>query len=650
MTLRTFIMLLFIFVSCNLYSKDYSLSSPDNSIEVTIKNDNYISYSVSVESKQIIAPSNISLTLENSAVLGNNSKEKRSTTRSVENILTPVVKQKNAQIEEKYNELKIFFENNFALTFRAFNNGIAYRWETSFAENITIQSEQVSFNFNAADTIYFPEEEGFQSHNERVYKRSTIGEIPVGSFCSLPALVRTKNNIHVFLSEADLYDYPGLWLKINNQHNLSGTQPGVALKDTMENDRDVPVTKYADYIANTSGTRTLPWRIMGIASNDAELITNEMVFLLSKPSQIKDPSWIKPGKVAWDWYNALNISGVDFKSGVNTETYKYYIDFASKYGIEYVILDEGWYKLGDLFSISPGIDVEEIIRYGKEKNVKIILWVIWKTLDDQLAEALDLFEKWGVVGIKVDFMQRDDQWMVSYYYRIAQEAAKRKLLVDFHGSYKPAGLHRTYPNVITREGVKGLENNKWEDLVTPEHNLTLPFIRMVAGPMDYTPGAMVNAQQENFRSVFYRPMSQGTRCHQLAMYVVFESPLQMLADNPSLYLKEPQIMEFLGPVPTVWDETKVLHAKVSDYVVIARRNRDEWYVGAMTDWTPREFELDFSFLDSGEYSIDIFQDGINADRWASDYKKVVKKVSNKDKVNIKLAPGGGWVGRISKSN
>jgi alpha-glucosidase len=309
-------------------------------------------------------------------------------------------------------------------------------------------------------------------------------------------------------------------------------------------------------------------------------------------------------------------------------------------------LDEGWYVLGDLMNVVPDIDMEEIVGYGKEKNVGIILWVVRKTLDDQWDAAFDRFEKWGIKGIKVDFMQRDDQWMVDYYWRVAKEAAKRHMLVDFHGSYKPSGLRRAYPNVITREGVHGLEHNKWGDEETPDLDVTLPFIRMLAGPMDYTPGAMINAQKDNFRAVWNRPMSQGTRCHQLAMYVVYESPLQMLADSPSHYYDEPETMEFLSKVPTVWDETKVLDAEVGEYVLLARKSGNEWYIGAMTNWTARDLEIDLSFLGNDEYTIDIWQDGVNAHRYGNDFKKVSRKVTGSDSLKIHLAPGGGWAARV----
>jgi alpha-glucosidase len=386
--------------------------------------------------------------------------------------------------------------------------------------------------------------------------------------------------------------------------------------------------------------------VLVIAEDDGDLIESEMVYKLSPENRIKDPSWIRPGKVAWDWWNANNIFGVDFRAGINTETYKYYIDFASRYGIEYIILDEGWSDTTDLFQVNPDIDLDELLEHARRKNVGVILWVVWKTLDDQLDEALDRFAEWGIKGIKVDFMQRDDQWMVNYYWKVAEAAARRKLLVDFHGSYKPAGLRRAYPNVLTREGVRGLEHVKWSEHPTPEHNLLLPFIRMLAGPMDYTPGAMINAQKNNFNAVFTRPMSLGTRCHQLAMYVVFESPLQMLADSPSHYLREEACVGFLAVVPTVWDETRVLDAKVGDYVLIARKSGEEWYVGAMTDWSPRELTMDLSFLPEGDFTMEFFQDGPNADRYASDFEQGRKAVSRDSKIRIRLAPGGGWAARI----
>ncbi|UCG88420.1 MAG: glycoside hydrolase family 97 catalytic domain-containing protein, partial [Gemmatimonadota bacterium] len=361
-----------------------------------------------------------------------------------------------------------------------------------------------------------------------------------------------------------------------------------------------------------------------------------------------DPSWIRPGKVAWDWWNALNLQGVDFAAGVNTATYRYFIDFAADHGIEYVILDEGWSVPGDLSSINPEVDLEALLAHARERGVGLILWVVWKSLEDRFDESLDLFAEWGVAGIKVDFMQRDDQPMVDYYWRVAQAAAERQLLVDFHGAYKPTGLRRAYPNVITREGVRGLEWSKWSEHPTPEHNVTLPFIRMLAGPMDYTPGAMLNAQESQFHAVFDRPMSMGTRVHQMAMYVVFESPLQMLSDSPSNYLRELECLRFMVDVPTVWDETRALSAQVGDWVAVARRRGEQWYVGAMTDWTEREIELDLSFLGDGTWSAVIFEDGVNAARSATDYRRLERQVSAGQSMTIHLAPGGGWVARFER--
>jgi alpha-glucosidase len=470
-----------------------------------------------------------------------------------------------------------------------------------------------------------------------------LDSVSSGRLASLPVLVETAGP-KVLIAESALLNYPGMWVKSSGGKTLNGTFPPYALESPLEpnSDRDAPVTKGADYIAKTKGKRSFPWRILAIARKDGDLITNQLVYQLAEELRIKDPSWIKPGKVAWDWWNANNIYGVDFRAGVNTETYKYYIDFASRFGIEYIILDAGWYKLGNLLDVVPEMNVEELIAYGKKKNVGIILWVVWKTLDDQLDVALDQFEKWGAAGIKVDYMQRDDQEMVNYYWQIAAEAAKRKMLVDFHGAYKPSGLRRAYPNVITREGVKGLEHNKWSREITPKHNLTLPFIRMVSGPMDYTPGAMTNAQPDNFRIIFNRPMSMGTRAHQVAMYIIYESPLQMKADSPSNYLKDSECTEFISRIPTTWEETRVLEACVGEYLLLARKNGSFWYIGAMTNEKIREFILDLSFLDDGDYSAEIIQDGINADRYASDYNKINRTISKGDSLKIKLAPGGGW--------
>jgi alpha-glucosidase len=644
----------FILISNNsfLSAKEYKLLSPNKKIELRVNVDKTISYSLFHQSVELIQPSNISLTLnDGKTILDVNPKVKDADETTINGTIEPIVKQKYETIVDNCNELTLKMKGDYSLVFRAYNDGVAYRFQTRMENDITVKSEQVEFNFGKDYNMLFPEESSFMSHSERIYLPTTISQVTPKRFCSLPALVMFDNNVKALITEADLESYPGMYLTgtDQNKQQLVGVFPAYPAKDTVKDDRNVYVTARKDYLAVTNGTRQFPWRVIIVSEKDGDLVESTMIYKLASPAEKKlDFSWIKPGKVAWDWWNFNNISHVNFRAGVNTATYKYYIDFASKYGIEYIILDEGWYKLGDLLTFNPDMDVPEIIRYGEEKNVGIILWTIWKTLDDQFEPAMEMFSKLGAKGIKVDFMQRDDQPIVDYYYKVAREAAKRHLLVDFHGAYKPTGLYRTFPNVISNEGVKGLENNKWSEEANPWMAVTLPFTRMVAGPMDYTPGAMVNSTKQSFKSIFETPMSQGTRCQQLAMYVNFESPLQMLADNPTHYYKEPECMEFLSKVPSVWDDTKVLDAKVSEYILTARRNGSTWYVGAMTNWTPRDLTVDFSFLPEGEYKITIWQDGLNADRDATDFEMVTKTVNKNTKFNIHLAPGGGWAAIVSK--
>jgi alpha-glucosidase len=642
------ITLLLIFLIFNLNARDLQLTSPSGKIEVNIAVNEEITYSVSLSGKEIISPSAISMTLDDGTVLGKNAKVRRTKTTEVNHEIVPVVNRKHAKIEDHYNLLTISFKD-YTLEFRAYNDGVAYRWGVEKKGPFKVISEEATFAFPANHEIWFPEEESMFSHQERVYERIKLSEVTPERFCSTGMLVDCGNNTKVYISESDLMDYPGMFLKgcAENSNALVGKYAGVVLETRQQGDRNVAPTKYADYIAECSGSRTFPWRAM-IITDDAGLVKSEMIYKLAPESVLENTNWIKPGKVAWDWWNACNIYGVDFESGVNNTTYKYYIDFASKYGLEYIILDEGWYHLEDIMKEVDDIDVKELVDYGKQKNVDIILWVVWKALDDKLTEALDQFQKWGVKGIKIDFMQRDDQWMVNFYEKIARECAQRQMLVDFHGAYKPSGLDRKYPNVISYEGVKGMENCKWSDLPDPEHNVTLPFTRMVAGPMDYTPGAMLNANKTNFNAVFTEPMSPGTRCHQLGMYVVFESPLQMLSDNPSNYYREPECMEFLEAVPSVWDDTKVLDAKVSDYILLARQSGDKWFVGAMTDWDPRSLQLDLSFLGDGNYTMQVWKDGVNAAKHAADFKQEEITVTNSSKIKIDMAPGGGWVAIITK--
>ena len=632
----------------SLFAKSYELYSPDKKIKVVIRTDGEVSYAVFCDGKEIVVPSPVSLTVEGAGVLGKEARFSGLKKRSVDEKIMPVVREKRAVIADRYNETVLNFKGNYGLVFRAYDDGVAYRFFTRLKGKVKVVSEEVDFRFGADHPVYFPVVDSFLSSFERNYFHIPLSQITAEKMAFLPVLVEIPDGPKIAITEADLDDYPGLYLmgSPDGSPALYGKFAAYPLKEEQTRDRTLAVTERAEYIADTSGTREFPWRVLAIARRDAELVENDIIYRLGRPCALEDTSWIMPGKVAWDWWNALSLFGVDFESGVNTETYKYYIDFASRHGIEYVILDEGWSDPADLLKTNPAIDMAGLLSYAREKNVGLILWCVWLTLDRQLEEALDLFEKWGVKGIKVDFMDRDDQKVVNYYKKIAAEAARRKLVVDFHGAFKPTGLRREYPNVLTREGVLGLEYSKWSDWVTPEHDLLIPFIRMPAGPMDFTPGAMRNAVEKNFKPVFSEPMSQGTRCHQLAMFIVYESPLQMLCDSPSAYARESEIMDFLAAVPAVWDEMKALDGKVGDYIVVARRSGEEWYVGAMTDWTPRELEVDFRFLGEGEWRADIYADGVNASKCASDYTKTSAVIRAGDRLKIKLAPGGGWAARL----
>ncbi|GIU28096.1 glycoside hydrolase family 97 protein [Shewanella schlegeliana] len=635
----------------------YSLTSPNGELSLTVSApaEKGVRYSLTVSGKPVLKESVADIVLQ--AMKSSLSEAKVIDVKhlTVNRELQPHVQQKSKRVQEHYNQLTLSFDNQLALSFRLFDQGLAYRFTTEQGGALVVSSETVALNFDGDHRVLFPEETSFISHNERLYLPKRLTEISSEQFASLPLLVDV-DDIKLVITETGLRDYPGLWLEGSGKQGFNARFPAVVLKSELkqDSDRNEHIIQRADYIASRETISTspasalFPWRVFAIAQNDAELLTNELSYLLADELAI-DASWVKPGQVAWDWWNANNVFGVDFNAGLNTQTYKYYIDFAAKFGIEYIVLDEGWHHLDSVLNVVDEIDVEEIIAYGKSKNVDVILWVIWKTLDNELEVALDRFEQWGAAGIKVDFMQRDDQAMVNYYWKIAKLAAQRKLLVDFHGSYKPAGLRRAYPNVITREGVRGLEHNKWGDYITAEHNLTLPFIRQLAGPMDYTPGAMVNAQPENFNINFNRPMSKTTRAHQLAMYVVFESPLQMLADTPSHYLREHESTEFITRVPTVWDETQVLSAKISDHIMIARRSGNQWFIGVMGNSKQREFTLDLSFLGSDNklYQMHSITDGPNAHRYGSDYASKSEVVTAQSLIKIQLAPSGGWVARLS---
>ena len=626
------------------------LVSPNGRIMVAVHTTPRLAYDVLFDGHPLLQAATLSLDVDG-VRLGATPKLTGVERTHTDATVAPPVRQTAATLVDKHNDLRLACAGGYAITFRAYDLGVAYRFETALPRaQVKVIGEEATFRFVADAGVYFPKEESFFSHNERQFKRVPLGTLRPDALGSIPAVVDTAVGPKVAIAEADLEDYPGLWLRGTGGPALTATFPPYPLEERLTHDRDLRVVRAADYIAVTRGTRTFPWRVLGIAAHDSDLVGNPLVYLLARPSQIADTSWIRPGKVAWDWWNALNLRGVSFKPGVNTETYQAYIDFAAAYGLQYIILDEGWYKTGDLLSVTPTIDMPKLLAYARERHVGVILWAVWKTLADQLAPALAQFEKWGIAGLKVDFMQRDDQPVIQFYWRLCRELAARKMLVDFHGAIRAVLLTRTWPNLLTVEGVQGLEHDKWSDATEPEHDVTLPFTRMFLGPMDFTPGAMHNADRAHFKSIFNAPMSLGTRSHQLAMYVVYESPLQMLADSPSNYLAEPEAMEFLGPVPSVWDETRVLDGKLGDYVVVARRSGATWYLGAMTDWTSRELQIDTSFLGGGAWSFVAHADPPDHPAVGSEHYRTAGTLTGGTPVRFTLASGGGLAAVFTRSS
>jgi alpha-glucosidase len=645
MTRSFFLVILFVLNAAYTFSREYRINSPDRKTGISVTPGPGIKWSVSYDGNEIFSSARIAMVLAGGQVLGDNEKVAKASVGQLHDIISPVVACKRSEITDNCNILTLYFKSGFSVEFRAYNDGVAYRFETFFNGDITILNEISELAFPAGSHSWYPLETSFMSHNERTFIYSSLDTIGKNHLASLPALFRT-NGVNVLITESDIEDYPGMWIHGEGSGGISGQWPGYPKSEKLVTDRNLFVTSTEDYIARTKGTRLFPWRVFVISKNDAGLVESDLVYKLAAPNKIADTKWIKPGQVAWDWWNANNIYGVDFRAGINNDTYKYYIDFASRNGIEYIILDEGWYKLGNVLEQVPGIDVQKLCEYAAGKNVGVILWVVWKSFWDDIDEAVAQYERWGVKGVKVDFMQRDDQKVVNFYLEAIRKTAEHHLLIDFHGAYKPDGIGRTWPNALTREGVKGMENDKWSREITPDHDLTLPFTRMVAGPMDYTPGSMVNMDSANFTPRFTRPESQGTRAHQIALYVIYESPLQMLSDCPSNYMKEQESTSFIVNIPVVWDDIKVFDAKVGDYLLLARRSGKEWFIGALTDWTSRDMDLDLSFLSGGHYRMEIFQDGINADRYATDYKHYTINVKSGEKMKIHLAPGGGWAARI----
>jgi Glycoside hydrolase 97. len=647
--------------------KSYEVKSPDSKIGVKIEvGKEKVTYSVNHESTVVLSPSPISMTLSTGEVLGGNPTLKKVASASYSGVIaTPIYRKK--EIVDRYNGLTLTFKNGYSLQFRAYNDGVAYRFVTAKKGDINVVSEEASFCFNKDHAAFIPyvraRKDGFGNEIEKqcytsfesYYDNIPLSAVDSKKLMITPVLVSLEDGKKMVITESNLEDYPGMFLKgENGATKLSGTFATYPKSEIQggHNNLQYIVKEHEGYIAKTKGTRSFPWRVIAISTSDAQLADNDLVYKLADPSRVPDASWVKPGKVAWDWWNDWNISGVDFSSGVNNQTYKYYIDFAAANNIEYVILDEGWAVNGkaDLFDVIPDINLQELVDYGRTKNVGIILWAGYAAIDKDMEKVCKHYADMGVKGFKVDFMDRDDQKVVNFYYRLAEVAARYKLMIDYHGAYKPTGLQRTYPNVINFEGVAGLEQMKWMPTTTDQvkYDVTIPFIRMVAGPMDYTQGAMRNAIKANYQPIYTEPMSQGTRCHQLALYVVFESPFNMLCDTPTSYMREAECTKFIAKVPTVWDRTVALDGKVGEYVATARQKDGIWYVGAITNWDQRNITLDLSFLGDGDYIVEVLRDGVNADKIASDYKKEVIAVPANRKLDIKMASGGGFVGVIRK--
>ncbi|MFA9390076.1 MAG: glycoside hydrolase family 97 protein [Prolixibacteraceae bacterium] len=635
---------------------DYIVKSPNQQLSVVIKAGSQLSFSVYSGNKCLLAPSVFGLEIIDGETLGKDVEVKTNVLKDV-NTTFKAINYRRSTIVNNYTEFSMYCRRNFSVEFRVYNDAIAYRFVLAQKNDIYIKNEIANFNFPNDYMAFIPylrDYRGGQIFNasfESPYTEKKLSEFEADSLAILPLMVNVGDQQKVVILEADLEDYPGMYLNQNDtKTGLKGVfapYPLAFEAGGYKNMNSIP-TERANYIAKVSGKRSLPWRVIAVSNKDIDLLNNDIVQKLASPPRFFDYSWIEPGQAAWDWWNDYNISGVDFKAGINTNTYKYYIDFAADKKLKYIIMDWNWSSTFDLTEINPEIDLDEIVSYAKSKNVGIILWAAWKTILDQMEVVFPKYSAMGIKGWKIDFIDRDDQLAVASTYAIAELAAKYKFIVDFHGVFKPTGLQRTYPNVVGYEGVYGLENFKWADMDAPRYAVTIPFIRNMAGPMDYTSGALRNVSQADYFPRNHAPLSKGTRCNQMAQYIVFEVPVQMLSDSPVNYNKESETTFFITKIPSVFDETIPLGGEVGEYVVVARKKGDTWFLGAMSNWTARDVNIDLSFLDRGKYRMVTFKDGANADVEATDYKKENVEVKSGDQIQVHLAKGGGWVARIDK--
>lgn len=644
------------------------VTSPDGKLKVCAESGNGLKWSVNYNGTAVIEPSAVGITIGGKEVI--TGKASMLKVKSVDKTYD-VFYAKRKEIRDRYNTVTLSFKSGAKVELRAYDGFAAYRILPGVKKNATVDAETVELRFPSDCEAFVPYVNDNRGGErwcysfESYYDEQCLSQMYRDSLAITPLAVTVPAVGRAVVMDAGVENYPGLMLVKGEGNSLRGQFAPYPTESEIGGYARLNLvpTKRADYIARISKGQSLPWRVVVVAKNDAEIMNSDVAQLLAPECRISDTSWIKPGKVAWDWWNNTNITGVDFKSGMNTPTYKYYIDFAAKNNLEYIIIDEGWSGGESLTDdLNPEIDLEKLIAYGQRRGVGIILWSSWRNLigsnpqnDISLTDAvMKHYADMGIKGFKVDFFDRDDQEVIVSAYKIAENAARHHLLLDYHG-LKPSGIQRAYPNILNFEGVKGLENSKWEPRVgdgplhnQPRYDVTIPFLRMLTGPMDYTPGAMDNARRDNFFGNNDHPMSQGTRVHQMAMYATFEAPLQMLADSPTKYEREQECTDFISRIPTMYDETVAIDGRMGEYTVVARRKGDTWYVAAMTDWTARNLTIDLSFLGKGTYEAEIFSDGVNAEKEATDYKHTKQSVKAGDKLDVHLASGGGWTALITK--
>ena len=634
--------------------KKYVLSSPDGTLKVEISAGNELAYQVMHGNDTILSHSNIGLVLENGTIVGKTPRITGERRRKIkDNIESPFYRFK--EFVATGNELDLKLKGGFGIIFRAYNEGVAYRFYTTQSSDIIIKEEQAEFNFKEDYTAYLPyttnDKKPMAMAYQNVYDITPLSKAqPKLAF--LPVTVDC-GSVKLTLLESDLEAYPGMFVQSQQgKYGLKGVfAPYPAKTDFYPWRKQEYVTETTDFISRSRGSRSYPWRVLAITEKDTDMPVNNLVYALASPNRIGDTSWIKTGKVAWDWWNDWNLKGVPFKAGINMDTYKYYIDFASRNGLEFIVLDEGWYdpKSGDMLTVIPELDLTELIAYGKSKGVEIVLWTVFNVLDSQLEAACKKYADMGIKGFKVDFLDRDDQTAVEMVYRIAEMTARYKLTLDLHGIYKPTGINRTYPHIINFESVFGMEEVKWTDIKNnmPLYDVTFPYIRMMAGPVDYTPGAMRNATKADWRAMYYTPASMGTRCHQLAAYIVHDSPFTMLCDAPTNYLNEQECVDFMASLPVEVDSTFIASGELGKYIVTVRKKDVNWYIGGMTNWDERDVQLDFSFLPEGmSYTAVLFKDGVNANKQAEDYRKETIRINKDSRLTLHLASGGGFAMKL----